>query len=297
MRQFIKALLVGTALLLTSCEESKHKEQEIPVVEAQKAPEKEEPVEAEAPKEEEPKKGEKVMPPSDVQRPEPQPEEEPKPEEPKEEAQPSPEKPAEAKSEEPAKEIAPKVEGKPEVPAPKAPKEVAEGKKVPAAQAQNDEDIVKQQIEELKVMKPGPKFVQWIQTHGATFMMAKRVFGRDIDRSSDELDKHFSKTFAQFVSANIATFLPLIANYDIRKVAVAQAGKSLKKFTLHLKERKTGEDTVVNVIVTNKNLRIVDITVQETSLVSILKTAAQDILSSPKDKQKEAWDKLIGLGK
>lgn len=296
MRQFIKALLVGTALLLTSCEESKHKEQEAPVVEAQKAPGKEEPVEAEAPKVEEPKKGEEVTPPSEVQKPEPQPKEEPKPEEPKAE-EPAPEKPAEAKSEEPAKEAVPQVEGKPEVPAPKASKETEGEKKAPTAKAQNDEDIVKQQIEELKVMQPGPKFVQWIQTHGATFMMAKRVFGRDINRSSDELDKHFSKTFAQFVSANIATFLPLIADYDIRKVTVAQAGKSLKKFTLHLRERKTGEDTVVNVIVTNKNLRIVDITVQETSLVSILKTAAQDILSSPKDKQKEAWDKLIGLGK
>lgn len=194
-----------------------------------------------------------------------------------------------------------------ETPAPKEPADTVPAKDVEAAKekapvatteevhndVQDEEAVVRQRVDELKAMQPGPKFIQWIQDYGATFMMSRRVFNRDIFASKDPLDQHFAQTFAPFVSAHISTFLPLIANYEIQKIAIDQAGKSLKKFTLTLKEKSTGEDTLVNVIVTNKNLRIVDIAVQETSLVSILKTAAQDVLSLPKDQQKAVWDKVI----
>lgn len=178
-------------------------------------------------------------------------------------------------------------------------KSTAGEKKQPApksteeAQPKNDTAFVKQRMEELKVMKVGPTCVEWIDKHVATRIVATRILGRERAQSTDELDKYFVSTLSQFISANIASFLPLIQDYAIIRVAKAQSGQSFVKYSITLRDEKTGENFPVEVIATVRGLRIVDITAQATSLLSILKTAVQDILALPKDQRRAAWDRVL----
>lgn len=146
---------------------------------------------------------------------------------------------------------------------------------------------------ELQSLHAGPAFVQWIREYGATILIARRVFGKDISKSKDALEQHFWKTFPEFISANIETFLVMLNDYLLEKVEQSQAEKSFTKFSVHLVDKKSKAPVKAEIIATTRGLRVMDITIKETGLISLLKTSVKDILALPKEKQKAAWESFI----
>lgn len=208
-------------------------------------------------------------------------------------AEPKPETAAAVKEETPAKEPAPAVDST----APKAEKQEKKEAKRPAkaqptvsaASDESQEELVRRLIEELKVLPLGEPCVQWIKAHAATRIIADKLLeGKKLPEADM---KHFRSTISEFIAANVKTFLPLIKDYTVEKVALARETKNLKNFALVMRENSTKEVINVEALIVSKGTRIMNIIVQETSLQSILQTSFSDILQSKTPR--EAWDRFL----
>lgn len=169
-------------------------------------------------------------------------------------------------------------------------------KKDAAAQVEDTDAVVKARIEELKTLQSGAPCVAWLDAHAATYIVRDGVLKKaPKGKLSEEDRQHFSHTFTEFIAANIKTFLPLIKDYSVEKVSLLRETKKLRNFALVMRENNTKEAINVEVLVTIKGLRIVDVVAKETSLRSILATSFQDLMQSKNPR--EAWDHLIQNGK
>ncbi|MDR1597643.1 MAG: hypothetical protein LBR89_01780 [Holosporales bacterium] len=160
-----------------------------------------------------------------------------------------------------------------------------------AANVDADPDVVvKAKIEELKALNAKTS-VEWIKNNVATLVLQKVLFRRDLRQSKDKADKHFWDTFPQFIAANVVSFIPLIGDYTVEKVKLEATQKKARRFVLSMKNKKTGESLAVTVMTTG-NLRIMDISVQETSLVALLKTCVSEV-EKERDNKIAKWDEVI----
>ncbi|MDR1908003.1 MAG: hypothetical protein LBQ43_04060 [Holosporales bacterium] len=174
-----------------------------------------------------------------------------------------------------------------------SPKKTEEDAKKPAAKSdeatnEKPDEIVKKKIEELKVLTE-KTCSKWINDNVATIVLQKMLFKHSLQKSEDPDEKYFNETFSDFIAANIVSFIPLIKDYTVEKVTLENTKKSSKSFSIVMKNNKSGESLPVVVITTTKH-RIIDVTVQETSLVALLKSSVSEIEGPDK---RAKWDKIV----
>ncbi|MDR3285779.1 MAG: hypothetical protein LBS83_03795 [Holosporales bacterium] len=157
----------------------------------------------------------------------------------------------------------------------------------------DDVTVAKEKMQELQTISK-EKLTDWIEENVATKVIKGRVFAQNWKKYPKKLKDAIEKTWSKFISLNTESFLPMIKDYSVKKIECARNGKKVKKFLIEMINSKTNE-TIQVVILSTNNLRIIDIQVSEVSLLSLLKTAASDILNESKDKVK-SWNDFIKKG-
>ncbi|MDR0632565.1 MAG: ABC transporter substrate-binding protein [Holosporales bacterium] len=147
-----------------------------------------------------------------------------------------------------------------------------------------DKGVVQRKMQELQGLSH-ETMPKWIEANAATIIMRSRVFGQTWKKLTKAQQNEITKTWAKFISMNVSSFLPMIKGLSVSKVDCAKAGQKIKKFTAEMVETSTQKVSTAIILSTN-NLRIIDIIAQDVSLLSILKTAATDILNQKGDKIK-----------
>jgi ABC-type transporter MlaC component len=158
----------------------------------------------------------------------------------------------------------------------------------------DDKGVVQKKMQEIQALS-SETMPKWIDENAATIIMKSRVFGPGWRKLSKAQQNEITKTWTKFISLNVSSFLPMIKGLSVRKIDCSKAGQKVKKFSVEMVENSTQKVSNVVILSTN-NLRIIDIIAQDVSLLSILKTSANDILHQKGDKLKN-WRNFLNKNK
>ncbi|MDR0625269.1 MAG: hypothetical protein LBF72_02370 [Holosporales bacterium] len=174
----------------------------------------------------------------------------------------------------------------------------ADQKKKAQAGKGTDIDKIKAKIQELQQLKDNDLY-NWVSKNVATDIAKSRGFGKAFSGFSKDLKAAINKDWLFFLTTHIGSYVPFIKDVSIQSIKEEKVSQRIKKFVISAKGGADEKSDISVVVLCTENLRVIDVVVQEMSLLALLKTLISSIFTTGKgstsnsETKLKAWRKFI----